>query len=64
MGIARRRFVKFIGSAVAGLAVPAGWLAKRVVPTRHVQVARKRLYPGPLKRLNHTDIKRPGRWAG
>ncbi len=64
MGLARRRFVKFIGGAAVGLAIPAGWLAARIVPTRCVLAVRSRLYPGPLKRLNHTDIKRPGRWAG
>jgi len=64
MGIARRRIVKFIGGAAVGLAIPAGWLAARIVPTRYVQAERCRLYPGPLKRLNHADIKRPGRWAG
>ena len=64
MGIARRRFVRFITGTVAGLAVPIGWLAARVVPIRCVRAVRSRLYPGPLKRLDNADIKRPGRWAG
>ncbi|MBN2290785.1 MAG: twin-arginine translocation signal domain-containing protein [Pirellulales bacterium] len=60
----RRRFMKFTGCAAVGLAVPVGWLAAQIAPTRCVEAVRSRLYPGPLKRLRDADIKRPGRWGG
>jgi hypothetical protein len=64
MGLARRRFMRFISGAVVAVAVPIGWLAARIVPTRYVQAVRSRRYPGPLKRLSEADVKRPGRWGG
>ncbi len=58
---------RFLAVAVRAAAVPvvATWLlGRQLVPTRTVQAIRGRFYPGPVKRLSHAEIRRPGRWKG
>ena len=64
MGIARRRFVGILVRIAAVVVVPASNLAGRVVPARYVEAIRSRFYPGPVKRLSLSDIRKPGRWGG
>ena len=64
MGIARRRFMGSLVRIAAAVVIPASSLAGRVVPVRYVEAIRGRFYPVPAKRLDHNDIRKPGRWGG
>jgi hypothetical protein len=61
---ARRRFVGALAGWATGFAVTLVGLAGKVFPTRYVEAARSRFYPGPVRRLRSEDIRKPGRWGG
>jgi hypothetical protein len=61
MDLARRHFfIKLAAVATATL----GWTARKVNPVRWVEAVRGRVYPGPTKPFNPSDLHRPGPWAG
>jgi hypothetical protein len=64
MGIARRRFVRFLLCIAAAFVVPAATVVGRVVPARHFDAMRRSRYVGPLKRLRRSEVGKPGHWGG
>ena len=61
MVLKRRGFLLTAAAGLAALAVPAKRAAVRLWPGAAVKGA---AYPGKVRALRRTEMKRPGRWAG
>ncbi len=65
MELNRRHFVERVfAAAAAAVVLPTDALASRLLPRRYTEALRSRLYPGPLKRLRHEEVRKQGKWAG
>ncbi len=63
MELKRRTFIAVCGAALAATAGGWAWLRERP-PVRWLVAARAGRYPGPVKPLDETALKKPGRWLG
>jgi hypothetical protein len=62
MEMKRRHFFKLTLGALLG--PPLLWVADRVAPVRYTEALRARFYPGGVRALDRSSVRRPGKWAG
>ena len=58
----RRAFLRTTLGALLG--PPVLRIAERAAPVRYTEALRAKFYPGPVKPLDVSKLKRPGDWAG